>query len=268
MGKFDGVLICTDFDETYYTADKRVPQANLDALAYFQAQGGRFTVATGRAHTTFAPYLHLAPVNAPVILSNGAQLYDFQREEMLLDVMLPDSCGEDLTAFMAGRPEVGLETYNGEQMYLFQPNFWTGYHMNKVGITGIPAAPAEAPRPWGKAILMADPEILAPVREAFLNELGNKYEAIFSNSHMLEITAKGCNKGGMALELARRLGVARKDLYCVGDNQNDLPMLEVSAVPFAPAGCAQAVKDAGAVLLPPCEAGTIAGLVKYLDERY
>ena len=39
---------------------------NLRALEYWIAQGGRFTVATGRAHRTFAPYAHLAPINAPV----------------------------------------------------------------------------------------------------------------------------------------------------------------------------------------------------------
>ena len=55
MGKFDGVLLATDFDETYYSAAGAVPPANLEALAYFEAEGGIFTVSTGRAHRTFAP---------------------------------------------------------------------------------------------------------------------------------------------------------------------------------------------------------------------
>jgi len=268
VGKFDGVLICTDFDETYYTADRRVPQANLDALAYYEGEGGRFTVATGRAHATFAPFLHLAPVNAPVILSNGSQLYDFEREEMLLDIKLPLSSGEDFAALMPRYPRVGVEAYHGEQMYLFQPNRWTDHHRTRVGVVGIQGPLDAAPLPWGKAILMADPEELLPLQAEILSTLGDKYEAIFSNPHMLEITAKGYNKGGMALELARRLGVERKDLYCVGDNQNDLPMLAVSAIPFAPSSCAQEVKESGAFLLPPCEEGTIAGLIQELDKRY
>ena len=55
MGKFDGVLLVSDFDDTLYGLDLRVCPRNIEALNYFIAQGGRFTVATGRAHTTFAP---------------------------------------------------------------------------------------------------------------------------------------------------------------------------------------------------------------------
>ena len=55
MGKFDGVLLVSDFDDTLYDSHCQVPRRNLEALDRFLAQGGRFTVATGRAHRTFAP---------------------------------------------------------------------------------------------------------------------------------------------------------------------------------------------------------------------
>ena len=72
----------------------------------------------------------------------------------------------------------------------------------------------------------------------------------------------------MALELSRLLGVDRKDLYCVGDNQNDLSMLAVSAVPYAPGNCTREVRESGAVILPSCEEGAIAGLIEILDKKY
>ena len=80
MGKFDGVLLVSDFDDTLYAPDVAVPERNVSAIRYFTGEGGRFTVATGRAHRTFAPYVHLVPLNAPVILSNGAAIYDFQAD--------------------------------------------------------------------------------------------------------------------------------------------------------------------------------------------
>ena len=49
MGKFDGVLLVSDFDDTLYGANRQIPPRNLEALHYFVGQGGRFTVATGRA---------------------------------------------------------------------------------------------------------------------------------------------------------------------------------------------------------------------------
>ena len=97
---------------------------------------------------------------------------------------------------------------------------------------------------------------------------GDRYEAIFSNFHMLEITAKGVTKGGMVLELARRLGIGRAHIYCAGDNQNDLPMLRIAQVGYAPADCADELYAWGAHILPRCADGAIAALIADLDRRY
>lgn len=268
MGKFDGVLLATDFDDTYCPESGVIPPANLEAVEYFKARGGTFTVATGRAHRTFLPVLPKAPVNAPVVLSNGAQLYDFSKDEMLVERTMPLTAAADFAALCALDPRLSLETYHNEEVYIHNPGPWVWYHLKKANTTAKACPISEMPQPWGKAILENDNDILLPARNYILDHWGDRYEAIFSNFHMLELTAKGTTKGGMVLELARRLGVKRENLYCVGDNQNDIPMLEVSAIPFAPEGCARAVKDWGAALLPSCEEGTIAAAIEILDKRY
>ena len=48
MGIFEGVLICTDLDGTLLRNDKSISRENLDAIEYFKAQGGLFTIVTGR----------------------------------------------------------------------------------------------------------------------------------------------------------------------------------------------------------------------------
>lgn len=268
MGKFDGVLLASDFDDTYYSAAGVVVPANLEALRYFKAEGGRFTIATGRAHRTFAPFLSLTPVNAPVVLANGAQLYDFARDRLLAEFTMPDTAAADLEELFACRPELSAETYHGEEVFIFNPNRWTWYHIRRARITPVECPIAQMPQPWHKVILQHENEILLPAQADILARWPDRYEAIFSNPHMLELTAKGCTKGGTVLELARRLGISRENVYCVGDNQNDLPMLSVSAIPFAPANCAREVRDSGAYLLPACEDGAIAALIGVLDQRY
>ena len=72
MGKFDGVLLLSDFDNTLvYTEDAllsggRLPplnSANREAIHYFMAEGGIFSVATGRALPSFAPIAPTLPMN-------------------------------------------------------------------------------------------------------------------------------------------------------------------------------------------------------------
>jgi len=268
MRKFDGVLLVSDFDDTFYTDRGTVPQANLDALDYFIGEGGRFTVATGRAHRTFAPYVYLSPVNAPVILSNGSAIYDFQREKMLQQTFLPDSAPRDFSQTCAKFPALGFEAYHGEDIYLHNPNAVTEGHMKKVGSAYTQCSILEMPTPWTKAIFEQDYPLLLEVQAWFLARYGAAYEAIFSNQYLLEITAKGSQKGSMVLHLAQLLDISREHIYCVGDNQNDIPMLAVSAIPFAPSNCAQVVRDWGAQVLCHCEEGVIAPIVEQLDKRY
>ena len=48
MGKFDGMLICTDLDGTLLRNDKTISCENIDAIEYFKQEGGYFTFVTGR----------------------------------------------------------------------------------------------------------------------------------------------------------------------------------------------------------------------------
>ena len=47
LGKFNGVLLVSDFDDTLYGEDMRITRENVEALTYFTREGGTFTVATG-----------------------------------------------------------------------------------------------------------------------------------------------------------------------------------------------------------------------------
>lgn len=268
MGKFDGVLVASDFDETYCAEGKFVHPDNLKMLEYFEAEGGRFTIASGRAVRTFAPLAHLCPINAPAALANGAQLYDFSTGAMLAEDFLPSTIREDLAALFALYPALGVEVYQGDMVYLYNPSDWAWYHIDKAKVIPVERPLEDIPQPWSKAIIQHDYDLLRPAQKEILTRWGDRYEAIFSCDHMLELTAKGCTKGGRVLDLAGRLGLRRENIYCVGDNQNDLPMLRVSAIPFAPANCTRELRDFGATILPKCEDGAIAELIRILDKRY
>ena len=209
MGKFDGVLLASDFDDTLYTKGGQVPRRSREALEYFISQGGRFAVATGRAHRTFAPYAHLTPMNAPAVLSNGSALYDFQAGRMLRQTFLGPEAAEDFQTICDAFPTVGFEAYHGEDIYVFRPNWVTDAHMVKVGTQYVRCSRIQdIPQPWTKAILQQDHDL------------------------------------------------------------NDIPMLERSAIPFAPSNCAQEVRDWGARVLCSCEEGVIGDIVEILEERY
>lgn len=268
MGKFDGVLLVSDFDDTLYGPNLRVPPANVEAIDYFVKGGGTFTVATGRAHPTFAPHAQCVAINAPVILSNGSALYDFRAGRMVYETFLPDRAREDLQQVARAIPEIGFEAYHHDDIYVYQPNAVTWNHLGRAGMEAAEVPIGQMPLPWSKVILQQKNDVLLRTQQYMLERWGDVYEVIFSNLVLLELTRKGSNKGGMVDYLVRYLGMDPKKVYCVGDNQNDIPMLARSAIPFAPANCAPEVKDWGARVLCSCQEGCVAQVVEELARIY
>lgn len=270
MGKFDGVLLYTDYDDTLYNQHLTVSEENHRAIRYFMQEGGRFSIATGRAKRTFAPQIekeHLE-FNAPVVVSNGAGIYDFQAGRYVKESQLPHKAREHMGQLCAQYPDLSFEAYHGEEIYVYNPNVVTLKHLNRVGVPYQECGVDQMPTPWTKVIVEQDHPMLVQAQEYLLSHWGEDYEVIFSNPYLLEVTAKGANKGLSVLWVANHLQVKRQDIYCVGNGLNDIPMLQVSALSFAPANSYPAVRAAADVVLPSCDESCVAEMIRQLEERY
>lgn len=133
MGKFSGVLLATDYDDTLYSSDCTISQENRQAIARFVAEGGLFCISTGRSLHQLAIQMERErlPVNTPVILSNGASIYDFATEESLWLKYLPAQAPVHLAQVCAAFPQVGFEAYHQDEVYIFRPNEVTQRHLTR-----------------------------------------------------------------------------------------------------------------------------------------
>ena len=243
----------------------------LEALDYFMGNGGAFTVATGRALASFQRLVDGVPMNVPAVLCNGAALYDFKTGEYLETNMLDREACRRAQVMLDAHPAVAVEAYHiVNVIHAVQPNAITRQHehLTKVAVEEKPSLP-EVPLPLGKLLFEADHAVLEDIK-AFLTEQGwsGDYELIFSGKSLLEMTARGANKGGMVRRLAARLGISMEHVYCVGDEANDIPMLTAAAEGFAPANCAPLVRDSGATIVADARESALADVLAILDERY
>ena len=80
MGKFDGVLLASDFDNTILNTERPrrtgcpippISQRNVEALRYFMDNGGRFAVATGRALPAFRMFAEQVPMLSLIHICSG-----------------------------------------------------------------------------------------------------------------------------------------------------------------------------------------------------
>ena len=281
MGKFTGVLLVSDFDNTLvYTESalkglapmpELLPE-NRQAIEYFMAEGGTFSIATGRALPSFEIVRPGLPMNGPTILFNGAAIYDFKAKQYLCTAFLPDTVRPHIMQVLDAWPEAAVELYHDDNaIFALHANELTLAHLHLTHeATEMLETIDQAPSPISKALFEIVPEKMAALHRYVTGmPWASRYEIVPSNSYLLELTAKGASKGDMVQRLAQLLHIAPQNIYCVGDHANDLGMLTVSAIPFAPANAIECVRQVpGIHILPDARNGAIAALIRQLDERY
>lgn len=281
MGKFTGVLLASDFDNTLvYTENalkglEPMPELlpeNRQAIEYFMAEGGTFSIATGRALPSFEIVRPGLPMNGPAILFNGAAIYDFKAEQYLCTAFLPDTVRPHIMQVLDAWPDAAVELYHDDNaIFALHANELTLAHLHLTHeATEMLETIEQAPSPISKALFEIVPEKMAALHRYVTGmPWASQYEIVPSSSHLLELTAKGASKGDMVQRLAQLLHIAPQNIYCVGDHANDLGMLAVSAIPFAPANAIECVRQVpGIHILPDARNGAIAALIRQLDERY
>ena len=280
MGKFDGVLLASDFDNTILNTERSrrtgcpvppISRRNLDALRYFMEHGGRFAVATGRALPAFRMFADQVPMNAPAVVCNGAALYDFQVEAYLETVELPEQIRQQGQSLLDRFPTAAIEAYHLDNViHAVRPNEFTRQHQH-VTHAGVVAVDSllDVPMPLVKIMFENDYDSLTALRAfALAQPWAADYEIFFSDKTLLEVTRKGASKGVMVRRLAARLGISMDHVYCVGDENNDISMLTAAAEGFAPANCVENVRNCGATLVADCDHDTLAEIIAILDSRY
>ena len=215
MGKFDGKLFVSDYDNTYQFTEGAlrsggvmppVSPRNLEAIRYWMGEGGRFAIATGRALAAFRQHAEAIPMNAPAIVGNGGGIYDLAAQQYLVKRFLPENVLERLAAAAAAFPGISLEMYHeGPLVQVFSPTDWNRKHalLTGLGFQEVERLDRESVSlPLSKALFAAERDELEALL-TYLQQQGwaEDYELIFSSDHLLELTAKGANKGAMALEL-------------------------------------------------------------------
>lgn len=281
MGKFDGILIASDFDNTLvYTEGAlrsggempKISQENKAAIEYFMAEGGTFSVATGRALPSFEAVCHDIPMNGPTVLFNGAAIYDFSQRRYLHTAFLPSDIRSHINALLEELPGLAFEIYHDDNsIHAINPNELTARHLH---LTHSPTVTLrsmdEAPLPISKLLFEEYEPVQRQIIDFFRRQSwGADYEVVSSSNFLLEVTARGANKGGMVRKLSELLHIEQQHVYCVGDHANDVPMLEFAHVPFAPQNAIEVVHQVpGIHILPDCHDNALAAMIDEIDRMY
>lgn len=277
MRDLSNVLILTDLDGTFFGAKSRIIQRNMDAIARFKAEGGLFSVATGRMHLSLAHHIPMAKelINAPVVVCNGTYMYDFGTDTPMCENFLDTDLAMKAVRFMFDAlPGVSirlsvpegymtcppvcpmmqrdLESCPPEKRYILPVEEWVNYK-------------------WYKVVIRDKPEKLVWLRNELRREMGDVFEDSMSGPTFFELQKKGCSKATMIPELRRICHNAdhpgKLKVYAVGDYDNDIEMLKAADVGVCPANALDEVKKISDLCLCSNEDGVIADLIEHIESE-
>ena len=245
---YSDILLTVDFDRTLTATDSTIPQRNLEAIEYFMANGGAFTVNTGRSvPMSRGRLLPEVPINAPLLLYNGSAAYDKATGQ--LTQARPIDLDIGILAQLQQRfPKLHVEVQAVDAHYLLhEDKGWEAYCAHN-GCLWKYADPHAIPGPFVKfafygqfheptvaSMYQATAEELETIEAAIAwmeETYGDRLEIFRACARIVDFHAKGCSKLRAARDLQATLG--RKILICVGDAENDLTMLEGATMPSAP----------------------------------
>lgn len=268
MGKFDGMLFCTDLDGTLYRDDKTVSQENLDAIDYFKSEGGLFTFITGRVPATSRYIYDTIRPNAPYGCINGAAIYDEEKGEYLYTAYLPAEAIEVVRCVDKTMPTMGIQYNTAKAVYFNKDNTATALFRQLTGLPHVTCPYEEVAEPAFKVVFVhEDPQqIVALERLLTAHPLADRFDFVRSEKWLYELLPKGVSKGALLYKMAELLGVDMRRTVTVGDYNNDVSMVQAAGIGFAVANAVPEVKAVADHITVGNNDHAIAAIVEWLDK--
>ncbi len=265
MGKFDGILICTDLDGTLLRKDKSVSKENIDAIEYFKKEGGYFTFITGRMPYTSAKIYEMVKPNAPIGCINGGGVYDFEKDEYLWMEELPDDAIELVRYIEKEIPDIGVQVNTAGTIYFTKDNPAMVRFRELTGAPYITCKYDEIKEPVAKMIFahLEDEKVLKVAELLDSHPKGKMFDFIRSERTLYEILPKGISKAIALSKLAEILNVDKT--VAVGDYNNDVTMIKAANVGVAVSNACQEAKAVADVITVNHEEHAIAKIIQDID---
>ena len=258
MGKFDGILICSDWDGTLFTGEC-VPEESKRAIKYFQENGGKFTLCSGRPPFYIKEMLESIHPNTYTLALNGTVICDMDTDEIIKESFIDDDAYRIADELINS----GIEIINVVSCMKEMSDYYRQ-----------PTAQFYADIPWLKtmsvyklAVTCADPNDGDRLMKFAKTVNTGKYSIQRSAQGYAEIILTEFSKGNAARALKEMIGADL--LISMGDYENDIPAFEKADVSYAVANAVPHLKAiATHVTKATVDECAVAEIIADIEKRY
>lgn len=243
-------ILFVDLDATLLCDDKTISEKNRRAIQKMLDAGHYIALATGRpieSGRIVARELGFTTPGCYMIAFNGAVVYDCAADRVLMKRSLPIDLVQDLFE-QAKNAGIYAQTYNNIDIITTHHTRELDYYRKKSGLSyklspNVLDLLEEEPQ---KVLLIAleHKERLVRFQKKHLSWEQGKCNSFFSCPEYLEYCPIGTSKGFGLSYLTQMLNMPADSTVAVGDEENDITMIQAAHVGVAMKNGTQAVKAA------------------------
>lgn len=211
-------------------------------------------LVTGRHHTAAKPYYEELGLNAPAICCNGTYVYDYHNKRVLAEHSIAKKNAKRFLE-LANKYQMKVVLYVTHSMtysrsqpidYMTALEEWAeGFSAEqKPDIRKIDSFEQEidnAEHIW-KFVIESEPENIARIEQ--LDFVKKNFSGERSWSNRVDFSKKGNSKGNRLAEYLEQNGYHPQEMMAVGDNHNDISMLQLAGLGVAMKNADEKVKAA------------------------
>lgn len=269
---FKDCLLVSDVDGTLMEQGIINPR-NFGAIEYFVSEGGRFCISTGRCPAAMKHIESQFAFLHNVIYYNGGMIYDFIKRKTLVNKILKDSDKIFFKVLTKKIPELGMEVYSGDDVFMVRESDACRVHFEYEYIDIVPADYDDVKgMPWNKAMTFYLENYDADAITKAIADFNSK-DCEFTKAagfidgkqyRGYEQLPLGANKGNALIELADILGIEKSRTFAIGDFYNDFEMLKSAGISACPKESPEDIKQFVDFVGCACRDGAVADFIEYL----
>ncbi|MBF2018032.1 MAG: HAD family phosphatase [Rivularia sp. T60_A2020_040] len=266
-------LLVLDIDGTIAGESNKINDRVIEAVNAAQAKGIQVAIATGRMYCSALRFHEQVGSTLPLIAYQGAWIQDPVSQKIHQHLSVPSSIALKLLDYFEQpqlRQLLSVHFYINDQLYVRELTEETQIYGERSGITPIPVGDLRSclnNEPTKILALCEDTEII----DQLLGDLQLQYtpaELYLTKSvaTFFEATNPLVNKGAAVRYVAEELlGLQRNNVMTVGDNFNDVEMLEYAGVSVAMGNAPVQVQSIASWVAPNVEQdGVAVAIEKFL----
>lgn len=233
-------LVALDLDGTIIGRDLKISPATRNAVAMAQSVGMMVTLATGRMFKAALPFARELRLDTPLICYQGALVKHPGTGEELFHRTIPLPAARQVIATIQGLGH-HLNVYVDDELYVAKvtPEAERYASLSRVEVHPVGDLLEFLQVEPTKLVVVCAPEITDGLVQDLNQQFGGSLFITKSYPIFCEIAQLGCGKGQALSHLAAHLGVAREETVAIGDNLNDVDMIEWAGLGIAMAESSQ-----------------------------